>query len=78
MPVGRAERRGKVKPLDLGAISGDARREQVGSVKALAAVFAAVLLAGVVLAYLLRGTDGIAVVLALLVFLGILYGWRTH
>ena len=46
--------------------------------KPVAVIFAAVVLAGIVLSYVLRGTEGIAIFVSLAVGLGILFGWRTH
>ena len=46
--------------------------------KPVAVIFAAVVLAGIVLSYVLRGTEGIAIFVLLAVGLGILFGWRTH
>ena len=46
--------------------------------KLVAVVFAAVMLAGIVVSYVLRGTEGIAIFVSLAVGLGILFSWRTH
>ena len=46
--------------------------------KLLAVILAGLLLAGIVLSYLVRGTEGIAIFVALAIGLGILFGWRTH
>ena len=46
--------------------------------KLVAVIFAALLLAGIVLSYLVRGTEGIAIFVSLAVLLGILFSWRTH
>jgi hypothetical protein len=46
--------------------------------KLLAVIFAAVMLAGIVLSYVLRGSEGIAIFVSLAVGLGILFSWRTH
>ena len=56
--------------------SGDGSRWS--RIKLVGVIFAALLLAGIVVSYLVRGTEGIAIFVSLVVLLGILFGWRTH
>ena len=46
--------------------------------KLLAVTFAGLLIAGLALSYLIRGTEGIAIFLVLATGMAILFAWRTH
>ena len=46
--------------------------------KLMAVIFASLLVAGLALSYLIRGTEGIAIFLVLATGMAILFAWRTH
>lgn len=46
--------------------------------KLMTLIMGSLLVAGLAVAYLLRGTEGIAIFVALVLGLAILFAWRTH
>ena len=46
--------------------------------KLIAVIFASLLVGGLGLSYLMRGTEGIAIFLVLATGIAILFAWRTH
>lgn len=46
--------------------------------KPMAVIFASLLVAGLALSYVMRGTEGIAIFLMLATGITILFAWRTH
>ena len=46
--------------------------------KLIAVTFASLLVVGLALSYLTRGTEGIAIFLVLATGIAILFAWRTH
>ena len=50
----------------------------MSKLKLMSIIFGSLLVAGLAVSYLLRGTEGIAIFLILFAGLVILFGWRTH
>ena len=48
------------------------------TLKLMAVIFGVLLVAGLALAYWMRGTEGIAIFLMLATGMAILFAWRTH
>lgn len=48
------------------------------TLKLMAVIFGLLLVAGLAFAYAMRGTEGIAIVLVLVIGMAILFAWRVH
>jgi hypothetical protein len=64
-----------------GWVSGCRRKDgspMTNTTKLIAAIFGSLLVGGLALSYLMRGTEGIAIFLVLATGIAILFAWRTH